>query len=326
MKIVVIGGAGFIGSQFVRDIVLGERPGFEHADVTVYDRFTYAGSRANLGEALQRCRVVEGDVCDQASLTDVLAGSDLVVNFAAETHVDRSITDSHAFMRTNALGTQALMRACLNTSVPRIVQVSTDEVYGSIERGRWTEDQSISPNSPYAAAKASGDLIALAYARTHGLPVSITRCGNNYGPFQYPEKLVPLFITHLLEGKRVPLYGDGKNVREWVHTADHCAGIRLVALAGEPGAVYNISGSVELSNTEIVDRLLELLGATWDRVEFVADRQGHDFRYALDDSRIRSLGYTPEVDFDKGLADTVRWYRENPDWWGPRKLEPQGGE
>ncbi|MGJ6968214.1 dTDP-glucose 4,6-dehydratase [Streptosporangium sp. G11] len=306
-KVLVTGGAGFIGSHFARVLAASG------ATVTVLDKLTYAGNPANLEGTPHD--FVHGDVCDTDLLAGLVPGHDLVVNFAAESHVDRSIDGAADFVRTNVLGTQALMQACLEAGTPRVVQVSTDEVYGSIDEGSWDERAPLSPRSPYSAAKASADMVAQAYAVTHGLPVSITRCGNNYGPRQYPEKLIPRFITHLLRGRRVPLYGDGGNVRDWVHVNDHCAGIRLVAECGEPGEVYHIAGTAELSNVELTARLLEICGAGWSMVERVPDRKGHDRRYSLDDSRLRALGYRPSVSFERGLAETVRWYEDNPGWW-----------
>ncbi|MET9338471.1 dTDP-glucose 4,6-dehydratase [Nonomuraea sp. NPDC003804] len=305
-RILVTGGAGFIGAHFAQ-LVAGE------AEVTVLDRLTYAGNRRNLEEVPHT--FVHGDICDPGLLGEVVPGHDLVVNFAAESHVDRSIEGAAEFVRTNVLGTQTLMEACLAAAVPRVVQVSTDEVYGSIDTGSWTEDAPLAPRSPYAASKASGDLIARAYAITHGLNVSITRCGNNYGPRQYPEKVIPLFVTNLLQGRKVPLYGDGGNVRDWIHVADHCAGIRLVAERGAPGEVYHIAGTAELTNRELTGHLLEAFGKGWDQVEPVADRKGHDRRYSLDDSRLRALGYRAAIPFDQGLKETVRWYADHRDWW-----------
>ncbi|GAB2938898.1 dTDP-glucose 4,6-dehydratase [Nonomuraea fastidiosa] len=304
-RILVTGGAGFIGSQFVR--------GLRDADVTVLDKLTYAGNRANL-EGVPH-RFVHGDVCDAELLSRIVPGHDLVVNFAAESHVDRSIEGAAEFVRTNVLGTQTLLQACLDAGVPKVVQVSTDEVYGSIDIGSWDESAPVRPRSPYAASKAGGDMIAQAYAITHGLNVSITRCGNNYGPRQYPEKIIPLFITNLLRGRKVPLYGDGGNVRDWIHVEDHCAGIRLVAEAGEPGEVYHIAGTAELTNKELTARLLEACGRGWDMVEYVADRKGHDRRYSLDDRKLRALGWRPRISFEQGLKETVRWYQDNPGWW-----------
>jgi dTDP-glucose 4,6-dehydratase len=282
-------------------------------DVTVLDKLTYAGDRANLEGV--RHEFVHGDICDAGLLARVVPGHDLVVNFAAESHVDRSIAGAAEFMRTNALGTQTLLQACLEAGVPKVVQVSTDEVYGSIDVGSWDESAPVRPRSPYAASKAAGDLIAHAYAVTYGMDVSITRCGNNYGPRQYPEKIIPLFVTRLLRGEKVPLYGDGGNVRDWIHVGDHCAGIRLVAEKGAPGEVYHIAGTAELTNRELTGRLLEACGRGWDLVEQVADRKGHDRRYSLDDRKLRALGYRPEVPFEQGLKDTVRWYAEHRDWW-----------
>ncbi|MEV4898742.1 dTDP-glucose 4,6-dehydratase [Nonomuraea sp. NPDC055795] len=307
MKILITGGAGFIGSAYARMCV------DDRAEITVLDKLTYAGDRRNLDEV--RHTFVHGDICDGALLDEVVPGHDLVVNFAAESHVDRSIDGAAEFVRTNVLGTQTLLDACLRAGTRKVVQVSTDEVYGSVDIGSWTEDAPVQPRSPYAAAKAGGDLIARAYAITHGLDVSITRCGNNYGPRQYPEKLIPLFVTNLLKGKKVPLYGDGGNVRDWVHVSDHCAGIRLVAEKGEPGEVYHIAGTAELTNVELTGRLLDACGKDWDMVEYVSDRKGHDRRYSLDDSKLRALGYRPEVAFDQGLKDTVRWYAEHGDRW-----------
>ncbi|MEV4291150.1 dTDP-glucose 4,6-dehydratase [Nonomuraea bangladeshensis] len=304
-RVLVTGGAGFIGSHFARSL--------HDMDVTVLDKLTYAGDRANLEGV--RHEFVHGDICDAGLLARVVPGHDLVVNFAAESHVDRSIAGAAEFMRTNALGTQTLLQACLEAGVPKVVQVSTDEVYGSIDVGSWDESAPVRPRSPYAASKAAGDLIAHAYAVTYGMDVSITRCGNNYGPRQYPEKIIPLFVTRLLRGEKVPLYGDGGNVRDWIHVSDHCAGIRLVAEKGAPGEVYHIAGTAELTNRELTGRLLEACGRGWDLVEQVADRKGHDRRYSLDDRKLRALGYRPEVPFEQGLKDTVRWYAEHRDWW-----------
>jgi dTDP-glucose 4,6-dehydratase len=250
-------------------------------------------------------------------LAELMPGHDVALNFAAETHVDRSIVQAPDFVLTNVVGTQAFLQTCLDAGVPRVVQVSTDEVYGSIESGSWTEESPLLPNSPYSAAKAGGDLIARAYARTHGLHVTITRCTNNYGPYQFPEKVIPLFVTNLLDGLTVPLYGDGLNVRDWLHVDDHCRGIQLVAERGEAGEIYNIGGGREMTNKELTALLLDACGATWERVESVVDRKGHDRRYSLDDSKLRALGYQPRVRFEDGLAETVAWYRDNRDWWEP---------
>jgi dTDP-glucose 4,6-dehydratase len=319
MRILVTGGAGFIGSHYVRSLLQGSYPGLDDVDVTVLDKLTYAGNTANLDPVAddRRLTFVHGDICDYGLLAKVVPGQDAVLNFAAETHVDRSIVGAPDFVLTNVVGTQAVMQACLDAGVPRVVQVSTDEVYGSIEEGSWTEDFPLLPNSPYSAAKAGGDLITRAYARTHGLPVMITRCSNNYGPYQFPEKVVPLFVTNLLDGLTVPLYGDGLNIRDWLHVDDHCRGIQVVLEHGEPGEIYNIGGGRELTNKELTSLLLDACGATWDRVDYVEDRKGHDRRYSIDDGKLRGLGYRPQVTFEAGLAATVQWYRDNRAWWEP---------
>ena len=314
-RILVTGGAGFIGSHYVRTLLDGGYPGWADARVTVLDKLTYAGNLANLAAVAGRFTFVQGDICDPGLLSALLPGHDVVLNFAAETHVDRSIARAAEFVATNVAGVQVLLDACLAAGVPRVVQVSTDEVYGSIAAGSWTEAAPVAPNSPYSAAKAGGDLIALAYARTHGINLSVTRCCNNYGPFQYPEKIVPLFIANLLDGRPVPLYGDGLNVRGWVHVDDHCRGIQLVLERGQAGHVYHIGGGVELTNRELTGAILRACGASWDMVAPVPDRKGHDRRYSLDDSLLRSMGYAPRTDFESGLAATSGWYRANRSWW-----------
>ncbi|MBW5425163.1 dTDP-glucose 4,6-dehydratase [Streptomyces sp. BG9H] len=326
MRILVTGGAGFIGSHYVRTLLaggyegLGGYEGYTDARVTVVDKLTYAGNRANLPASHPRLDFVHGDITDRALLLDLLPGHDAVVHFAAESHVDRSVESAAAFVHTNVGGTQTLLDAALATGVRRVVHVSTDEVYGSIERGAWTEEWPLLPNSPYAASKAASDLIARSYWRTHGLDVSITRCSNNYGPYQHPEKLIPLFVTNLLEGEGVPLYGDGTNVREWLHVDDHCRAIQLVLTGGRAGEIYNVGGGNELTNRQMTQRILDLCGAEWSSVRHVADRKGHDLRYALDETKIREeLGYEPRVSFAQGLADTVAWYRDNPGWWKAAK-------
>jgi dTDP-glucose 4,6-dehydratase len=326
MKILVTGGAGFIGSHYVRTLLQGNYPGFEHAQVTVLDKLTYAGNQANLAPVATSpgFSFVRGDICDAALLTAVVPGHDAVINFAAESHVDRSIAGAAEFVTSNVVGVQVLLQACLDADVPRFVQVSTDEVYGSVDHGSWKEDAPLAPNSPYAAAKAGGDLLARAYARTHGLNVSITRCSNNYGPYQHPEKVIPLFVTNLLDGLKVPLYGDGQNVRGWVHVDDHCRGIQLVLERGEPGGVYHINGDAELTNIELARALLGCCGADWEMVAHVEDRKGHDRRYSLDDSLLRSMGFAPRIPFSQGLADTVRWYERNRSWWEPVKRAIEG--
>ncbi|MER5950939.1 dTDP-glucose 4,6-dehydratase [Streptomyces sp. NPDC001904] len=318
-RILVTGGAGFIGSHYVRTLLGPEGPG--DVSVTVLDLLTYAGNPANLDEvrAHPGFAFVEGDICDAPLVAELMAEHDEVVHFAAESHVDRSIEGGAAFVRTNVLGTHTLVEAAHRAGGRRFVHVSTDEVYGSIESGSWPETQPLSPNSPYSAAKASSDLLALAYHRTHGLDVRVTRCSNNYGHHHYPEKLIPLFVTNLLDGRKVPLYGDGGNVRDWLHIDDHVQGIELVRTGGRAGEIYNIGGGTELSNKELSALLLDACGADWESsVEYVADRKGHDRRYAVDCTKIRrELGYAPRKDFREGLAETVRWYRDNRAWWEP---------
>jgi len=324
MRILVTGGAGFIGSQYVRLLLTGGLTPSSVSAVTVLDKLTYSGNRANLDPvaADPRLSFVEGDICDAEIVNQLMAEHDVVVHFAAESHVDRSILGAAPFVLTNVFGTQTLLDAAHRHGVQRFLHVSTDEVYGSIAQGSWTETWPLAPNSPYAAAKAGSDLIALAYHRTHSLDVVVTRCSNNYGPYQFPEKFIPLFVTNLLDGRPVPLYGDGGNVRDWLHVSDHCAGIHLALQKGRAGEVYHIGGGTELTNEEVTARLLEACGADWGMIERVADRKGHDRRYSLDISKISAeLGYAPGVDFDAGLAATVTWYRENRAWWEPLKAK-----
>jgi dTDP-glucose 4,6-dehydratase len=317
----VTGGAGFIGSTFVRDLLSGAY-GVDATQVTVLDKLTYSGNLANLAPVRDHPNFlfVQGDICDADLVDATVAGQDAIVHFAAESHVDRSIAGATEFVRTNVLGTQTLLDAALRHTIGRFVHVSTDEVYGSIETGSWTEDWPLAPRSPYAASKASSDLIALAYHRTHRLDVVVTRCSNNYGPYQYPEKVIPLFVTNLMEGRKVPLYGDGLNIRDWLHVSDHGRGIHLALLKGRAGEVYHIGGGTELTNRELTERLLAACGAGWDSVEMVTDRKGHDRRYSLDITKISNeLGYTPMVSIEDGLAATVAWYRDNRAWWEPLK-------
>ncbi|WP_089021076.1 dTDP-glucose 4,6-dehydratase [Micromonospora coriariae] len=325
MRILVTGGAGFIGSEYVR-MLLGatggdaEPPVREPDVVTVLDKLTYSGNPANLDPVRDdpRLRFVQGDICDPALVDEVVPGHDVIVHLAAESHVDRSIAGAAPFVTTNVLGTQTLLDAALRHGIRRFVHVSTDEVYGSIDEGSWTETWPLAPNSPYSASKAGSDLLALAYHRTHGMDVVVTRSSNNYGPYQFPEKVIPLFVTNLLDGGTVPLYGDGGNVRDWLHVHDHCRGIALVQQKGRPGEVYHIGGGTELTNRELTGRLLEACGAGWDRVDPVPDRKGHDRRYSLDTTKIsKELGYAPSIDLERGLAATVRWYRDNRAWWEP---------
>lgn len=322
MHVLVTGGAGFIGSHLVRQSLSGAYPELGTVRVTVLDKLTYAGNLANLEPVVGHpgLEFVQGDICDQALVQRLVADVDLVVHCAAESHVDRSISDAAEFVRTNVEGTRTLLQAAVDAGVGRFLHVSTDEVYGSIAEGSWSEDHPVAPNSPYAATKAASDLLALAYHRTHGLPVCVTRCSNNYGPYQYPEKIIPLFTTHLLDGHRVPLYGDGRNSRDWLHVDDHCRALALVAAGGRPGEVYNIGGGTELTNVELTDRLLGLCGADRTAVRRVADRKGHDLRYCVDVTKIGTeLGYAPRVELAEGLADTVAWYRDNRTWWEPLK-------
>jgi dTDP-glucose 4,6-dehydratase len=322
VRLLVTGGAGFIGSQYVRTLLGDGYGGPPPTTVTVLDKLTYSGNLANLDpvSADPRLRFVRGDIGDPAVVADLVPGHDAIVHFAAESHVDRSIAGAAPFVVTNVLGTQTLLDAALRHKVDRFLHVSTDEVYGSIPHGSWTEDWPLAPNSPYSASKAGSDLLALAYHRTHRMDVVVTRCSNNYGPYQFPEKVIPLFVTNLLDGRPVPLYGDGGNVRDWLHVADHCAGIHLALTKGRAGEVYHIGGGTELTNKELTSRLLEACGAGWDMVEPVEDRKGHDRRYSLDITKIgEELGYAPAVDLDAGLAGTVRWYRDNRAWWEPLK-------
>ena len=322
MRILVTGAAGFIGSNYVRRMLTGAYPEYAQADVTVLDKLTYAGVRENLDPvaASEHLAFIEADICDPGQVAEIVPGHDAIVHFAAESHVDRSITGAHEFVRTNVLGTQTLLQAALDAGVGRFLHVSTDEVYGSIAEGSWPEEFPLAPNSPYSASKASSDLIAKSYFTTHGLDVVITRCSNNYGPYQFPEKVIPLFITNLMDGVPVPLYGDGLNVRDWLHVDDHCRGIQLVLEGGRAGEVYNIGGGTELTNAELTSRILAAMGAGDEMIQAVDDRKGHDRRYSVDITKIRNeLGYTPEVDFATGLQDTIDWYRTNEQWWRPLK-------
>ncbi|ORT55510.1 dTDP-glucose 4,6-dehydratase [Streptomyces sp. CB03238] len=319
MRILVTGGAGFIGSEFVRQLMKGSLA-LTASHVTVLDKLTYSGVLANLHPVagMPGYSFVQGDICDPAVVDEVTAGQDAVVHFAAESHVDRSISDAEPFVTTNVLGTQVLLDAARRHGVGRFLHVSTDEVYGSISQGTWPVGQPLAPNSPYAASKAASDLMVLAQHRTHGMDVVITRCSNNYGPYQFPEKVIPLFITRLLAGNLVPLYGDGENVRDWLHVSDHCRGIGLALSHGRAGQVYHLGGGQEMSNLQLVGELLRATGTGWELVERVADRKGHDLRYSLDIDKSREeLGYEPLISFDEGLADTIAWYRDNKAWWEP---------
>ncbi len=326
MRLLVTGGAGFIGSHYVRCVLSGAWGGSVPERLVVLDKFTYAGNIENLTPVLkdERLKVVEGDILDRPQVDRLMGEVDAVVHFAAESHVDRSILGAADFVMTNVVGTQTLLDAALGAGIDKFVHVSTDEVYGSIEEGSWDEERPLEPNSPYSASKASSDLLARAYHRTHGLPVCITRCSNNYGPYQFPEKVIPLFVTNLIDGVDVPLYGEGANVRDWLHVDDHCRGIHLVLDGGRPGEIYNIGGGTEMSNKELTGLLLDATGTDWDRVKRVTDRLGHDLRYSVDISKISGeLGYQPQVPFMEGLAETVEWYRTHRDWWEPLKARAQ---
>ena len=322
MRVLVTGGAGFIGSNFVRMAIEGRLPGLEDAQLTVLDALTYSGTLTNLKsvENSPRFSFIHGDIRDPAIVKKAMEGHHAVVHFAAESHVDRSVNNSRIFVETNVLGTQTLLDQALAQELEKFVHVSTDEVYGSIDSGSWNEDEPLLPNSPYSASKAASDLLVRSYHITHGLNTSITRCSNNYGTHHFPEKVIPLFVTNLLDGEKVPLYGDGKNIRDWLHVDDHCRGIALVLSAGQAGEIYNIGGGTELSNLELTNLLLTSTGRDGSYVERVADRKGHDRRYSVSINKIRSeLGYSPQVPFDQGLADVVQWYRDNRWWWEPLK-------
>ncbi|MFF1265863.1 dTDP-glucose 4,6-dehydratase [Streptomyces anulatus] len=320
MRILVTGGAGFVGSHYVRTMLAQGYPGYERADVTVLDKLSYAGNAENIPIGHPRLRLVRGDICDAPLLNELLPGHDAVVHFAAESHVDRSLDAPAVFTRTNVVGTQTLLDACLNAGVERVVHISTDEVYGSIDEGSWHEESPLLPNSPYAASKAAADLTVRAYWRTFGLDVSITRCSNTYGPYQHPEKAIPRFTTNLLEGEPIPLYGSGRNVRDWIHVDDHARAVQLVLTKGIAGGIYHVGGGHKLTNIELAEQLLALCGADRSMIRQVADRKGHDLRYSLDGSKARTeLGFTPRVGFDEGLAATVDWYRENTAWWRAAK-------
>ena len=321
MRILVTGGAGFIGSNFVRRIADNSLSGI--SSVIVLDKLTYAGVLANLEtiEGLNGFCFAEGDICSAKLVSELLVDVDAIVNFAAESHVDRSIGSAAEFVQTNVRGVQVLLDAIKASGRKiRFIQVSTDEVYGSIESGSWIEESPLMPNSPYSATKAGGELVARAYHKTYGLDVMITRCSNNYGSHHFPEKLIPLFVTNLLEGKKVPVYGNGKNVRDWLHVDDHCRGIHKVLMNGRSGEVYNIGGGRELTNNEITSLILSAMGKDESSIAYVEDRKGHDLRYSVDWTKINNeLGYEPQVEFEDGLRDTIKWYRDNEAWWKPLK-------
>ena len=323
MKYFVTGGAGFIGSNYVRGLLSGLWGNSVDA-VTVFDAFTYAGNPHNLDAVANdpRLTVVKGDIRSASDIDAALPGHDIVVHFAAESHVDRSIESSSVFVTTNVLGTQQMLEGSMRHGVKTFVHVSTDEVYGSIAEGSWDEEEPLLPNSPYAASKASSDLLARSYFRTYGFDVRITRCSNNFGTHQFPEKVIPLFVTNLIDGKKVPLYGDGLNIRDWLHVDDHCRGIQLVAEGGRSGEIYNIGGGTELTNRELTTLILTTCGFDDNMVDRVADRLGHDRRYSVNWSKInKELGYTPQQSLNSSIGDVVNWYRSNEQWWRPLKSQ-----
>lgn len=315
MKVLVTGGAGFIGSNFVRRVADGTLGGI--SEITVLDKLTYAGTLTNFSKVPKDSfRFVKGDICDISLTETLVAEHDAVINFAAESHVDRSILGSKEFVLTNVLGTQTLLDAARKTSLGVFLQVSTDEVYGSIPVGSWSESEPLQPNSPYAATKASADLMVRAYHRTYALDARITRCSNNYGPHQFPEKIIPLFVTNLMDELKVPVYGNGTNSRDWLHVDDHCFGIHAVLMKGKAGETYNIGGGTELSNIELTNKILALMGRDESQIEYVEDRLGHDQRYSVDISKIvNELGYVPTINLDEGLQETIDWYEANELWW-----------
>ena len=322
MKLLVTGGAGFIGSNFVRMALTDKFPDFNVEQSTVLDLLTYAGDEENLKPIAsdKRYKFVKGDIRDLELAKKLMQDADQVVHFAAESHVDRSIEGGSEFVSTNVMGTQVLLDAAKSSNIKRFVHVSTDEVYGSISEGSWPEDHPLLPNSPYSASKAGSDLLVRAYNRTHKLDTVITRCSNNYGQYQFPEKVMPLFITNIIEGKKVPLYGNGLNVRDWLHVDDHCRGIALALTKGRAGEVYNIGGGTELTNVELTHKILKVMGVGEEFIQPVEDRKGHDLRYSVDISKInKELGYSPQVNFEEGIEQTVNWYKNNDAWWRKHK-------
>lgn len=318
MKIFITGAAGFIGSNYVRWLLANSDD-----QITILDALTYAGNLESIRDVVddQRCRFIHGDICDQDLVLSSMAGHDAVVHFAAETHVDRSIKDGYSFVRTNCFGTNVLCDVARQVGVGKFLHISTDEVYGSIEQGSFSETDVLTPRSPYSAAKAGSDLIALSYHTTHGLPVVVTRCSNNFGPYQFPEKLIPLFTTNLLDGHKVPLYGDGGNIRDWIHVHDHNTAADLVLRSGAVGEIYNIGAGNEVTNRDLTYRLLELTGRDESFIQPVADRLGHDRRYSITHNKVSALGWKTERNLVDGLAETVDWYRNNRAWWQPLKAK-----
>jgi dTDP-glucose 4,6-dehydratase len=315
MKVLVAGGAGFIGSNFVRMFLKGEFPRIQQ--IKVLDALNYAGNKMNFSEReTKEFEFIHGDIRDQNLVGKTLRNLDSVINFAAESHVDRSISSPIEFTSTNTLGAHQLFQSALENSINNFLQVSTDEVYGSISEGSFSEDDLLNPNSPYSASKAASDLIALSYHRTFDFPIKVTRASNNYGPFQFPEKIIPLFVTNLLQNKKIPIYGDGSNIRDWLHVDDHCRALYQVMLQGEAGQIYNIGGGNEISNLDLTMKIIKILGISEDVIEYVNDRPGHDLRYSVDCTKIKNkTGFAPEKSFDLNLETTIRWYQDNTTWW-----------
>ena len=313
MKLLVTGGCGFIGSNFVR-YILKKHPSYK---VINLDKLTYCGCKESLKdiEKDKRYKFIKGDICDKKLVGKIIKGCDAILNFAAESHVDRSIKDASSFVSTNVHGTQVLLDAAKKKRIKRFVQISTDEVYGSVQKGSFKETTLLHPNSPYAASKAAGDHLALAYHTTFKLPVIVTRSSNNFGPYQFPEKVIPLFITNLLENKKVPLYGDGLNVRDWLYVLDNCRAIDMILHKGKPGEIYNIGGEYEIPNIKLTRIILKLLNKTYRMIEYVPDRLGHDRRYSLDSKKMKKLGWKPEKDFNAAIRETIKWYENNRSWW-----------
>jgi dTDP-glucose 4,6-dehydratase len=322
MNLLITGGAGFIGSRFAEMLVTGWIPN-SYSSITVVDKLTYSGNLSNLDHIISSPKLsfIEADICDSQAMNQIFGDSkiEVVANFAAESHVDRSIESSFEFLQTNVMGTQNLLDVSRKFGVNRYLQISTDEVYGEIAQGSWDEDEPLKPNSPYSASKAGGDLLVLAYGKTHGINIGVTRCCNNYGLRQFPEKLIPLFVSNLIDGKQVPIYGDGKQIREWIHVDDHCRAVATVLEKGLPGEIYNISGTDELENLEVARRIIAYFGVTESEAfNFVPDRKGHDMRYSLTGNKARTeLEIEPKIDFDAGLTDTIEWYVSNEKWWRP---------
>ncbi len=314
MKYFVTGGAGFIGSNYV-EMLLESTP--DVSGVTIFDAFTYASNPKNYSRFIddKRLKVIKGDICDFDELSKALIGNDFVINFAAETHVDRSIVSSEGFVRTNVLGARNVFEAAKNLGIKTVIQISTDEVYGSISEGYSDELHNLEPNSPYAASKAAADLLARSYFITYGLDIRITRSCNNYGKYQYPEKIIPFFTKRIITGHKIPIYGDGNNLREWIHVFDNCVGIQTVLLKGSPGQIYNIGTGVEISNNQLATTILNVLGGASELKSYVEDRKGHDFRYSLNFSKILNLGFNPKIDFLEGIKQTITWHKENINWW-----------